>query len=160
MGVPLPVARQHLVPFGAAASMVNPASGYSIAHVLRKAEPVANAIVEALGSSGRDAAISAGHSALWPIDDRKTWELYGLGLESLVDMNAAQTSAFFHAFFQMPEISWAGFLSGTLSPRELGVIMASVFGRVPAGVRWHLFHNSVSNGFSPLAKLFLRPGTA
>jgi len=160
MGVPLPTPHQPLVPFGAAASMVNPASGYSIAHALRKAEPVALSITRALATGGRTAAIAAGNSTVWPDADRSAWDLYAVGLESLVDMNAKQTSAFFDGFFEMPEEDWSGILSGTLSPREVGGAMARVFRTVPPSVRWHLVTRSFSSGFGPFAKAFLQPGIA
>lgn len=160
MGVPLPSVQQEVVPYGAAASMVNPASGYSIAHALRKAEPTARSIVHALASGGRREAIAEGNAAVWPSSDRAAWELYAIGLESLVDMDAAQTSAFFSGFFQMAEEDWAGFLAGTLTAREVGMIMARVFRFVPPSVRWHLVRTSFSQGITPFAKLFLQPGTA
>jgi lycopene cyclase-like protein len=160
MGVPLPEPRQHVVPFGAAASMVNPASGYSIAHALRKAEPAARAIAHALATSGREEALAAGNTAVWPSADRAAWALYAVGLESLVAMTSEQTSAFFAGFFQMPQADWSDFLAGTLSAREVGRVMARVFRFVPPSVGWHLVWTSVSTGAAPLAKAFLQPGTA
>lgn len=168
MGVPLPLPEQDVVPFGAAASMVNPASGYSIARSLRKAEPVARAIAHALANGGRGEAIAAGNAAVWPSADRAAWGLYTLGLESLVDMTSAQSSAFFNGFFETRAEDWSGYLGGTLSPREVGGVMARVFRCVPPSVQWylcrrslwHLVRRSFSSGFGPLAKVFLQPGAA
>ena len=160
MGLGLPLADQPLVAFGAAASMVHPASGYSISHALRKADPVARAIVEALASDGPSAAVKVGNASVWPRADRTTWELYRVGLESLLNMGATETSAFFDGFFELPEADWAGFLSGARSPRQVSVIMARIFRNVRPAVQWELVRASVAAGAAPFAKSLLMPGSA
>jgi lycopene beta-cyclase len=157
MGVALPAPTQRLVPFGAAASMVHPASGYSIAHMLRKANPVARAIVHALASHGVSAAIDAGNAVVWPPADRAAWELYGIGLESLVRMGAEETTAFFDGFFRLGQDDWAGFLGGTLRPGQVATVMTRLFRHVPLSVGWQLVRTSLSIGAAPLAKTFLQP---
>ena len=159
MGLGLPVQGQPLVPFGAAASMVHPATGYSIARTLRKAEPVAEAIIGALEDDDVEHARAAGNAAVWSRAERAVWELYALGLESLVSMDAAETSRFFHAFFGLPLASWAGFLAGTHGPAELGGVMTRLFRSLPASVRWRLLRTSVSAGAAPLARTVLQTGT-
>jgi lycopene beta-cyclase len=156
MGLGLPARGQALVPYGAAASMVHPASGYSIAHALRKAEPVAQAIVGGLSSADVDTAIAAGNAALWPRADRKCWELYTFGLESLVDLNAPETFAFFDRFFNLDDADWSGLLSGTIAPSRLGAVMTRVFASLPATVQWQLIRTTVSSGVAPLARTFLQ----
>jgi len=158
MGLGLPSQGQSLVPFGAAASMVHPATGYSIAHTLRKAEPVAEAIVGALADDDLELALAAGNAAVWSRAQRATWELYAVGLESLVSMSDAETTRFFDAFFEMPLASWAGFLAGTLSPSELGAVMTRLFRSLPASAQWQLLRTSVSAGAAPLARTFLQTG--
>jgi lycopene beta-cyclase len=158
MGLGLPVQGQPLVPFGAAAAMVHPATGYSIAHALRKAEPVADAIVAALGEGGVELARAAGNAAVWSRSQRATWELYAFGLEALVSMDAAETSRFFDAFFRMPISSWAGYLAGTLHPSELGAVMTRLFRSLPASVRWRLVRAGISAGAAPLARTVLQTG--
>jgi lycopene beta-cyclase len=158
MGLGLPTPGQRLVPFGAAAAMVHPASGYSIAHVLRKAEPVADAIVRGLaGGSATDAASSA-NQVVWPRPQRTVWELYAFGLETLVDMSTEETARFFDAFFSMPISAWSGFLGGTLGPSELGAVMTRLFRSLPAPLRWHLVRTSVRAGAAPLARTVIQPG--
>lgn len=152
MGLGLPRARQDVVPFGAAAAMVHPASGYLQARVVRKAPLVASAIVEALAQDGERAATDRGNDALWSVPERKAWELYAVGLESLVDMSAAQVSKFFGAFFELPTASWAGFLSGTLDPSELRAVMTELFRKLPMPLRWRLLRSSVTAGAAPLAR--------
>jgi len=158
MGLGLPVQGQPLVPFGAAAAMVHPATGYSIAHALRKAEPVAEAIVTALGEGGVELARAAGNAAVWSRAQRATWELYAFGLEALVSMDAAETSRFFDTFFRMPISSWAGYLAGTLNPSELGGVMTRLFRSLPASVRWRLVRAGISAGAAPLARTVLQTG--
>jgi lycopene cyclase-like protein len=159
MGLPLPAREQAVVPFGAAASMVHPATGYSVAHALRKAEPVARAVVRALRADGHSAAIAAGNRAVWPAADRAAWELYGLGLESLLNMDARETSAFFDGFFDLPQADWSGFLGGLLGPRQVVGIMTRVLRNVPSSVRWGLLRTGLSFGAAPLAQTFLQPET-
>lgn len=157
MGLALPARGQPLVPFGAAASMVHPASGYSIAHVLRKVAPVADAIVEPLLDGDPHRAIAAGNAAVWPRRDRSCWELYAFGLESLVGMSPSETSAFFDRFFELSDDDWAGYLSGTLPPGQVGTAMTRLFRTLPPAVLWHLIRTSVSAGVAPLARTFLQP---
>lgn len=159
MGLGLPTPAQRLVAFGAAASMVHPATGYSIAHTLRKAAPVAEAIVSALEADDVELARSAGNAAVWSRSQRAAWELYAFGLESLVSMNVGETSRFFDAFFRLPLASWAGFLAGTLGPAELGTVMTRLFRSLPASVRWRLLRTGVSAGAAPLARTVLQTGT-
>ncbi|MDH3726160.1 MAG: lycopene cyclase family protein [Myxococcales bacterium] len=158
MGLGLPVPEQPLVPFGAAGAMVHPASGYLISHVLRKADPVAASILEGLGAGGATLAIALGNATLWPRADRAVWELYSFGLETLVGMNAEEIARFFDAFFRLPQEGWSGFLAGTLSPSELGIVMTRLFRILPPSVRWHLLRTGLSAGAAPLARSFLQPG--
>ncbi len=159
MGLGLPVPGQSLVPFGAAGAMVHPASGYLMSRVLRQADPAAEAILEGLAADDAGLATAWGNATLWPRPQRSVWELYGFGLEALVGMSATEISRFFDAFFQLPLHTWSGFLSGTLSPSALGVVMTQVFRGLPASVRWHLFRTGMSAGAASLARSFLQPGT-
>ena len=147
---------QPLVPFGAAASMVHPASGYSLAHTFRKAEPVAAALVDELASGDRDTAIAAANAALWPRADRSAWELYTFGLETLLDLDADETAAFFERFFELSAADWTGYLSGTLPRPQLGAVMTRLFRSLPKPVQWQLIRTTVSSGAAPLARTFLQ----
>lgn len=160
MGLGLPRSSQPVVPFGAAASMVHPASGYSISHILRKAEPVAAAITEALDADGPQSAAAAGHRALWPAAQRASWELYRFGLETLVQMSTAETALFFARFFALPQKAWSGFLGGGLRPSELRQVMTRLFFDLPGPVQWHLMRTGFSAGAAPLASSIFRMGAA
>ncbi|HSN81228.1 MAG TPA: lycopene cyclase family protein [Polyangiales bacterium] len=159
MGLGLPARGQWVVPFGAAAAMMHPASGYHVFHVLRKAEPVARAILDALDTGNVDDAVAAGNAAVWPRSHRKLWELYGFGLETLVRMNADEISRFFDAFFELPRDSWSGYLGATLEPGALGTAMTQIFRTLPASVQWHLIRRGFSAGAAPLARTFFQPRT-
>jgi lycopene beta-cyclase len=158
MGVGLPTRHQALVPFGAAASMVHPASGYLQAHIFRKAPRVAEAIVDGLQDGGARVAIDAGNQALWPSSERSAWELYTVGLEALVRMENDGTAAFFDAFFRLPTDSWAGFLGGTLAPVPLLAVMTQLFRVLPSPLRRSLVGSSVTWGAAPLARSLVRAG--
>ncbi len=159
MGLGLPAPRQALVPFGAAGAMVHPASGYLISRVLRHADPVAESILAGLALDDPALAIASGNATLWPRPQRSVWEIYGFGLETLVSMSATEIARFFDTFFQLPTHAWSGFLSGTLSPSRLAVVMTQLFGSLPASVKWHLLRTGLSAGAAPLLRSVLqRPG--
>jgi lycopene cyclase-like protein len=158
MGLGLPTRAQSVVPFGAAASMVHPASGYLMAHVMRKSEPLSESILAGLEQGGATRALAAGNEVVWPSFQRRTWEIYTLGLEALVAMNSEQTTRFFDSFFQLSIEEWYGFLGGTLAPMQLGRIMVRLFGVLPASLRWKLLETSLSTGAAPIARTLLQPG--
>lgn len=160
MGLGLPTPRQRIVPFGTAGAMVHPASGYLMAHVFRKAGPVADAIVVGLASGGRKTALESANATVWPSSQRALWELYGFGLETLVGMNSAEINSFFHSFFGLPRDGWSGFLAGTLEPSELGLVMTRLFRSLPRLVRWHLVRTGLLAGAVPLARSVLRTGVS
>jgi len=140
--------------------MVHPASGYLMSQIARKADPVALALMDALETAGPQDAINTAMSTLWPRDQRKSWELYGFGLESLVSMSTTETARFFDAFFRLPTEAWSGYLAGTLSPSDLGSVMTRLFRSLPLSLRWRMVRSSVSSGLAPLARSILHPGTA
>ncbi len=152
MGLGLPVTRQPVLPFGAAAAMVHPTSGYSIAHALRKADAVAAAVLQGLDSGGAEAALAAGSATLWPRAQRAAWELYGFGLETLLNMKTPEMTRFFDVFFALPTEAWSGFLAGTLAPTELGAVMTRLFCTLPASLQWHLIRSGLLKGAAPLAR--------
>ncbi|MGB5812396.1 MAG: lycopene cyclase family protein [Polyangiales bacterium] len=158
MGLALPEPHQRVLPFGAAASMVHPASGYLQAHVFRKAPKVAAAIVEGLREGDGRHATQRGHQALWPHSERAVWELYGVGLEALVRMNADQTARFFDAFFSTPASTWAAYLGGTLAMPEFRGVMTELFRSLPVRLQWRLVRTSVTGGAAPLARSLMPAG--
>ena len=72
VGGPLPVAHQTVTAFGAAANLVHPATGYSIARSLREAPGLANAVAAILQRQ-QPVGVTA-HDvwrALWPAEKQR-----------------------------------------------------------------------------------------
>ena len=72
VGGPLPLGSQTVTAFGAAANLVHPATGYSIARSLREAPNLA-AEMAAILKDGRDMASTAAAvwDVLWPAEKRR-----------------------------------------------------------------------------------------
>jgi lycopene beta-cyclase len=87
--------------FGAAAPLVHPASGFSVATSLRLAPDVANTIAAQL-PAGPGKALAAARSMLWPRGARAVHRFRRIGLEALLRMPPAEVPAFFETFFALP----------------------------------------------------------
>ena len=98
MGDGLPHRKQPVLSFGAAASFVHPATGYSISHSIRKAPLLADVISESLDQGLPNLAIRRGWDILWPSDQARQWELYRFGMDILCSLNAPQTRRWFDNF--------------------------------------------------------------
>jgi len=139
MGAPVPTraGRGHAttagmatVRFGAAAGMIHPATGYSVASSLRAVGRVADAVIERLDRPGpvdRAGDIAAVSDAVWPRSLRRTRRLHDFGLEVLVGLDAAEIRSFFQAFFELPTDRWAAYLRIDTPPTELARVMSSLF---------------------------------
>lgn len=117
-----------IVPFGAAAGLIHPATGYSVAASLRAAPRLAAAI-----AAGDDPA-----EALWPRPYRRARVLHDYGLDALLRLDAAETGAFFGAFFELPVERWADYLRVDVTPGRLAGVMSRVFRRATWRVRARL----------------------
>ncbi len=150
MGGRLPDRSSPLLAFGAAASMIHPATGYSLATSLERAESVAGAIGEALGASLFD------HRRVWDViwssSARRTRVLHDYGLDVLVDLDLAEMQAFFASFFDLDVDDWSAYLRITTLPTEMARIMSSLFRAAP----WRLRRRLVSQNPLAFARL-LRP---
>jgi lycopene cyclase-like protein len=140
MTLPLPDLQQPVVAFGGAASMVNPASGYMVGALLRRAPSLANALVQALADphSSPQQIARAGWQGLWPTDRLRKYYLYRFGLEKLMRFNEQQLKHFFDTFFSLPQSQWSGFLADGLSTPQLVAAMVRLFRMAPNDVRWGL----------------------
>ena len=143
MGGPSPVLGQRTVGFGAAAGLVHPASGYSLARSLQLAPAVARALASGLSEQGPAAASEAAWSALWPDDRRRSWELFRFGMDVLCSLNRDATGRFFDAFFDLPPERWSGFLSGTLPPSGVSRAMVELFANADIGTQLTLMGHGV-----------------
>ncbi|KAJ1459724.1 lycopene cyclase protein-domain-containing protein [Pelagophyceae sp. CCMP2097] len=110
MGGSLP-RQQRVVPYGAAARMVHPSTGYQLCRGLAGA-PACAAALAAASSKGPDAAAEAAYVAVW---NRKTVlqrEFQLFGGEFLMTLDAEALRGWFGGFFQLEEATWGGFLAG------------------------------------------------
>jgi lycopene cyclase-like protein len=140
MNLPLPALDQPFLAYGAAASLVHPASGYQVGAALRLAPYVAQAVVDALNAPGASpkTAAAAGYQAIWPAQRLRKRALYAFGLRRLMSFNAPTTQAFFEAFFALPQPLWAGYLSDSLSLSQILQVMTQVFRHAPAELKRRL----------------------
>lgn len=129
--------------WGAAAGMIHPATGYSVARSLREAPTVADAIVAGL-AEGPDVARTKAWAAIWPAERQRAWALYRFGMEALLRMDLAATRDFFSAFFAHDVDTWTGWLAGTLPLGAIPAAMTRHFGRLPWRVRGTLVGTSLS----------------
>lgn len=138
---PLVPPAQNILAYGAAASMVHPASGYMVGLALRYAPALAATIATSLQTANVVAEEGSALTAwqhLWPPDARYRQQLYRFGLEALLTMDSPQTQAFFKAFFAIPESDWQGYLSNRLTTTGILRAMTQVFVRAPWRVRGKL----------------------
>lgn len=88
--------------FGAAAPLIHPATGFSLASTLRLAPQVASALATHLPADP-GAALAAAQKTVWPLDARVVHHVRRIGLESLLRMPPTDVPAFFEQFFALPE---------------------------------------------------------
>ena len=87
--------------FGAAAPLIHPATGYSVAASFRLAPLVADAIAAHLPNSGQ--ALAAAHRTVWSPSARAIHRFRQIGLEALLRMPPGDVPYFFDRFFSLPE---------------------------------------------------------
>lgn len=137
LGIGLPTRGGEVLPFGAAAGFVHPATGYQLARALGRAARVAESLAESR-SAPRAVRLARAHEALWPPSERRSFQIYHQGLETLLRLDSREMGAFISAFFSLPRRQWLGFMTGRLAPREVLEAMWSVFVRAPSSLRWQL----------------------
>lgn len=124
--LPLPDLDQPLLAFGAAASMVHPATGFQLARALRTADPVAEALQSAW-SQGPRAAVRSAWRAIWPADAVARHRLYTFGARALAGLGEDETRAFLSRFFALGPSVWADWLGDRLSTPGLVWAMTRFF---------------------------------
>ncbi len=140
MTLPLPDLHQPVVAFGAAASMVHPATGYTIGAMLRRAPGLATAIATALQDPHAEPAkiARAAWQELWNPDRLRKYYLYRFGLEKLMRFDEVLIEQHLDTFFSLPQNQWSGFLADSLSTPELLAAMVRLFAIAPNSLRWGL----------------------
>ncbi|XP_057841229.1 lycopene epsilon cyclase, chloroplastic [Cryptomeria japonica] len=156
VGGSLPNTRQKHLGFGAAASMVHPATGYSVVRSLSEAPSYAAAIASALKNSvgneatmfyqkcTTDAALRAWET-LWPQERKRQRAFFLFGLELILQLNIDGTRMFFETFFQLPEWMWKGFLGARLSSIDLIWFALVMFIMAPNYMRYCLVKHLMSD---------------
>ncbi|MCZ2827297.1 lycopene cyclase family protein [Modestobacter sp. VKM Ac-2986] len=116
------------VPVGAAAGLVHPATGYSVATSLRTGAAVADAV---LAGADADAVRALVRSAR----RRATLGLFALGREVLLGLDEEQTDTFFSTFFTLPPSAWNAYLDTGSSPADVAATMWRVARALPPAGR-------------------------
>ncbi|MGE4364289.1 MAG: lycopene cyclase family protein [Mycolicibacterium sp.] len=88
--------------FGAAAPLIHPATGFSVAASLALAPRVADALAARL-PDGPDKALAAAQDTVWPLGARVVHRLRRIGLEALLRMPPDEVPGFFEQFFALPD---------------------------------------------------------
>jgi len=134
-------ARRHRSPdavgFGAAAPLVHPASGFSVATALRLAPHVADALAAHLPGDP-PAALAAARTVVWSPAARAVHALRRRGLEALLRMPPAEVPAFFEVFFGLPERHRWAYLTARDDLVGAVAAMNALFGRAGWGLRGRL----------------------
>jgi lycopene beta-cyclase len=126
-----PVREQDIVPFGAALSIVHPATGYVLVESARLAPMVAERIACALvdpHATSRSVA-RAVIDTVWSPARRRAHALTRYGSEIVMGLDAHEIARFFSTFFASEERVWASYLSSSTTDRALARTMWSLFRR-------------------------------
>ncbi len=137
MNMPIPDLTQPVLGFGGSAGMVHPASGYMVGSLLRRAPKVAKALSFAMKDSKASSASLAkkGWEVLWPTELKRKQAIYKFGLEKLMRFEEELLRGFFIEFFSLPNKKWYGFLTNTLTLKELISAMWQMFKKSPWSIK-------------------------
>jgi len=123
--------------FGAAAGLVHPATGYSVATSLQLAPRVAEALLDGLRRGPAEAVRAARH-VIWPRRARVVHALRSHGLHALRGMPSHQIADFFDIFFQLPVELQSAFTSGRTDIAGTTAAMREIFRAAPWRLRSRL----------------------
>ncbi len=131
MDVSLPERTQRTIGLGAAASLVHPATGYSVAASLRSAPRIASALADTLSSDRANLGevSRSAWKAIWSDDRVQARRLESYGLDRVLTMDQRDLRSFFDAFFRLGPQTAQVYLGGEAGSSEL------------AGVMWKVFRN-------------------
>ena len=136
MGHNLPDFSTRTIAWGGAASMVQPASGYQIACVFRRAASLADGLARAIEDGARGAALSRrAWQLVWPAEELRRRRFFMYGMEAMLEMDLPALERFFSTFFELSPELWKGYLSGTASIPEITRAMFSMFGAADMSTR-------------------------
>lgn len=132
-----------MVPFGAAAGMVHPATGFSVAASLRLAPWIAGALGGGLGG-GPATAAEAAWSLLWPPSARAGHSLRLRALQALLSMPPHRVPEFFEVFFALPDHHRWAFLAPEIELPGTSAAMAAAFHAAPWNLRQHMLTGALT----------------
>ena len=125
------------VGFGAAAPLIHPATGYSLAASLHLA-PVVAATLAAHLPSGPDAALAAARKVVWPRSAQVVHRFRRIGLEALLRMSPDDVPGFFEEFFALPDAHRWTYLNARDDIRGIMSAMNCLFRQSSGPLRRHL----------------------
>ena len=152
MGAPARGASGNVVRFGAAAGMINPTTGYSLAASLSSAPRVAHRL-GALVDRGTSIDPGELDAVVWPRGALRTRALHDYGLEVLADLGGDEIRSFFATFFSLDDAVWPRYLRIDTPPAAMARTMLQMFGRADGKLRRRLLSGDlrqlVSGVFRP-----------
>ncbi|UXA18076.1 lycopene cyclase family protein [Mycobacterium sp. SMC-4] len=123
--------------FGAAAPLIHPATGFSVATSLQLAPRVAEAFAAHL--PGRpDRALAAAQDVVWPRAAKVVHHIRRIGLEALLRMPPDTVPGFFEQFFRLPEKHRWTYLTARDDVAGTLAAMGGLFRESDNRLRWHL----------------------
>jgi len=131
---PVDLNRSTRLTFGAAAALVHPATGYSVATTLELAPLVAAAIADALPRGPR-AARAAAKQVIWSPAAKVVHTMRRHGLRALLAMPPEQVPEFFDLFFRLPDELRRSYLSDREDVAGATKAMAELFRHAPWRLR-------------------------
>lgn len=156
--IPAHLERPGIIPFGAAAGLVHPATGYQLTRALGLCDRVAKVLAER-AEEGAEQAAEAAYSALWPREARACWELYRQGAGILSEFNRTSMQSFVSSFFSLESEHWLGFMEGKLSRLKILDAMWRVFRRADGRLRFRLISSGSRRGCRALSHVWSKPQT-
>ncbi|CAI9759066.1 unnamed protein product [Fraxinus pennsylvanica] len=155
VGGSLPSTEQKNLAFGAAASMVHPATGYSVVRSLSEAPKYASAIANILKQHhDKNMLITAGitenisiqaWNTLWPQERKRQRAFFLFGLALILQLDTEGIRTFFHTFFRLPTWMSQGFLGSTLSSADLVLFAFYMFVIAPNDLRKSLIKHLIAD---------------
>ncbi|XVF35059.1 hypothetical protein REPUB_Repub18cG0112300 [Reevesia pubescens] len=155
VGGSLPNTEQKNLAFGAAASMVHPATGYSVVRSLSEAPNYASIIVNILkkdhykgmltGERNKRNISMQAWNTLWPQERKRQRAFFLFGLALILQLDIEGIRTFFHTFFRLPSWMWQGFLGSSLSSADLVLFAFYMFVIAPNDMRMCLVRHLLSD---------------
>ncbi|QCE13536.1 lycopene epsilon cyclase [Vigna unguiculata] len=160
VGGSLPNTEQKNLAFGAAASMVHPATGttssrYSVVRSLSEAPKYASVIANILKDGHAKDNITQERrkenlsmqawNTLWPQERKRQRAFFLFGLALILQLDIGGIRTFFRTFFCLPDWMWQGFLGSSLSSTDLVLFAFYMFIIAPNNLRMSLVRHLLSD---------------